>query len=365
VAATTEASAPLLRLAGVTKRFGGAAAVDAVDLALAENEVFCLLGPSGCGKSTLLRLIAGFEQPDAGTIRLGTQHLTGLPAHRRPINMMFQSYALFPHMSVSRNVAYGLADRPRAERAARVADLLRMVRLEDFADRRPDTLSGGQRQRVALARALAREPRLLLLDEPLTALDRALREETQSELRALQRRLRTSFIVVTHDPEEAMRLADRVGVMAQGRIVQVGATAELYDRPASRYVAGLLGDVNLIPGRLGPVEPGGLRTVETASGSLRARSPAADLSEGDAVVVAVRPERVALGPDQAGEGATVGIPATVAERVFLGDRIARTLHLGDGSAVRASGPPEGADAFPAGARVRLRFAAEAATILPA
>lgn len=359
MAATTGASAPLLRLDGVTKRFGGATAVDGVDLALAENEVFCLLGPSGCGKSTLLRLIAGFEQPDAGTIWLGTQDLTGLPAHRRPINMMFQSYALFPHMSVARNVAYGLADRPRAERAERVAALLRLVRLEDFGERRPDTLSGGQRQRVALARALAREPRLLLLDEPLTALDRALREETQSELRALQRRLRTSFVVVTHDPEEAMRLADRVGVMAHGRIVQIGSTAELYDRPASRYVAGLLGDVNLIPGRLGPEEPGVIRGVETAFGLVRARAPTESPQAGVEVVVAVRPERVALGSD--GEG----IPATVTERVFLGGRIARTLRLGEGSVVRASGPPEGAETFPAGAAVRLSFAAEAATILPA
>lgn len=355
----TGASAPLLRLAGVTKRFGGATAVDGVDLALAENEVFCLLGPSGCGKSTLLRLIAGFEQPDAGTIRLGTQDLTGLQAHRRPINMMFQSYALFPHMSVARNVAYGLADRPRAERAERVGALLRLVRLEDFAERRPETLSGGQRQRVALARALAREPRLLLLDEPLTALDRALREETQDELRTLQKRLGTSFVVVTHDPDEAMRLADRVGVMAHGRIVQIGSTAELYDRPASRYVAGLLGDVNLIQGRLGPEEPGGLRGVETAFGPVRARAPVEPLQEGVEVVMAVRPERVALQPD--GEG----IFAVVTERIFLGDRIARTLRLGDGSPIRASGPPEGADAFPPGASLRLRFAAEAATILPA
>ncbi len=358
MAEATGASAPLLRLAGVTKRFGGAIAVDGVDLALAENEVFCLLGPSGCGKSTLLRLIAGFEKPDAGTIRLGAQDLTGQPAHRRPINMMFQSYALFPHMSVARNVAYGLADRPRAERAERVAALLRLVRLEDFGDRRPDTLSGGQRQRVALARALAREPRLLLLDEPLTALDRSLREETQSELRALQRRLGTSFVVVTHDPEEAMRLADRVGVMAHGRIVQIGSTAELYDRPASRYVAGLLGDVNLIPGRLGPDEPGGIRSVGTAFGPVRARGLAEPLQEGVEAVVAVRPERIALRPD--GEG----IAATVIERTFLGDRIARTLRLSDGSTVRTSGPPEDAEAFPAGASVLLSFAAETATILP-
>ncbi len=348
---------PLLRLEGVTKRFGAGAAVDGVDLALAENEVFCLLGPSGCGKSTLLRMIAGFERPDAGTIRLGGADITADPPHRRPVNMMFQSYALFPHMSVAGNVAYGLSSLGRAARAARVETLLRLVRLEGYGARRPDTLSGGQRQRVALARALAREPRLLLLDEPLTALDRALREETQSELRALQRRLGTSFVVVTHDPEEAMRLADRVGVMAGGRIVQVGATAELYENPASRYVAGLLGDVNLIPGTLGPAEPGPSRAVETAFGALRARAPAPALEPGAAVVVALRPERVELGAH--------GLAATVTERIFLGDRIARTLRMGDGTTLRASGPATGAAEHPVGAEIRLGFAAEVAAILPA
>jgi len=350
-------SAPLLRLEGVGKRFGGASAVDAVDLALARNEVFCLLGPSGCGKSTLLRLIAGFEHPDTGTIRLDGTDITALPAHRRPINMMFQSYALFPHMTVARNVAYGLDRLGRAEQAQRVETLLKLVRLDGFGARRPDTLSGGQRQRVALARALAREPRVLLLDEPLTALDRALREETQGELRALQRRLETSFVVVTHDPEEAMRLADRVGVMDRGRIVQIGSTSELYERPASRYVAGLLGDVNLIPGTLGPEEPGPTRAVATAFGALRARIPSEPLAEGAAVVVALRPERVVLGEH--------GLPATVAERLFLGGRIGRTLRMADGTVLRASGPSEGAERDPAGAEVHLSFAAEAASILPA
>ena len=350
-------SAPLLRLEGVTKRFGDTRAVDGVDRALAPNAVFCLLGPSGCGKSTLLRLIAGFEHPDSGVIRLDGTDITAEPAHRRPINMMFQSYALFPHMSVARNVAYGLDRLGRAERARRVETLLKLVRLDGFGERRPDTLSGGQRQRVALARALAREPRVLLLDEPLTALDRALREETQTELRALQRRLGTGFVVVTHDPDEAMRLADRVGVMDRGRIVQVGPTSELYERPASRYVGGLLGDVNLIPGTLGPEEPGPTRAVETAFGALRARAPAETLAAGAAVVVALRPERIVL--------AEQGLAATVTERIFLGGRISRTLRLPDGSALRASGPPEGSEAHPAGAHVHLGFAADAATILPA
>ncbi|MCX4197104.1 ABC transporter ATP-binding protein, partial [Methylobacterium organophilum] len=220
--------APRLRLEELTKRFGTHRAVDAVSLDLEAGEFFCLLGPSGCGKSTLLRMIAGFESPTSGRILLGEQDLTALPPHRRPVNMMFQSYALFPHMSVAGNIGYGLKGLGRAAQAERVSELLKLVRLDGFGERRPETLSGGQRQRVALARALAREPKLLLLDEPLGALDRGLREETQGELRAVQRRLGTAFVVVTHDPEEAMMLADRIGVMEAGRLIQVGPPADLY-----------------------------------------------------------------------------------------------------------------------------------------
>ena len=346
-----------LRLRALTKRFGGHTAVDALDLTLDPHEFFCLLGPSGCGKSTLLRMIAGFEAPTSGGIRLGDEDLTGLPPHRRPVNMMFQSYALFPHMSVGGNVGYGLSGRGRRAIEARVAELLRLVRLEGFAGRKPDTLSGGQRQRVALARALAREPKLLLLDEPLGALDRGLREETRGELRALQRRLGTGFVVVTHDPEEAMMLADRIGVMDRGRLVQVGPPAELYRRPASRYVAGLLGDVNLIPGRLGAEEPGGTRGVETAHGRVRAACPAAALPAGAEVVIAVRPESLVLGAE--------GLPVTVADATFLGDRLRRTLRLVDGTPLRASGPPGEGAAHPVGTETRAGFTAEDGVILPA
>ncbi|MDP4024818.1 ABC transporter ATP-binding protein [Methylobacterium sp. NEAU 140] len=346
-----------LRLEALTKRFGAHAAVDAVDLALEPGEFFCLLGPSGCGKSTLLRMIAGFEAPTSGRVVLGEADITGLPPHRRPVNMMFQSYALFPHMSVAANVGYGLKGLGRGAAAARVAELLRLVRLDGFDARRPDTLSGGQRQRVALARALAREPRLLLLDEPLGALDRGLREETQGELRAVQRRLGTSFVVVTHDPEEAMMLADRIGVMDRGRLVQVGAPADLYRRPASRFVAGLLGDVNLIPGRLGPAEADGTRVVATAHGPVRAAGPADPLAEGAEVVVAVRPESLALGAE--------GLPVTVADATFLGDRVRRLLRLPDGTPLRASGPPGEGGAQPVGAETRAGFAPDAAVILPA
>ncbi|MGU3450025.1 ABC transporter ATP-binding protein [Methylobacterium sp. 391_Methyba4] len=347
--------APRLRLEELTKRFGTHHAVEAVTLDLEPGEFFCLLGPSGCGKSTLLRMIAGFERPTAGRILLGEADLTALPPHRRPVNMMFQSYALFPHMSVAGNIGYGLKGLGRAAAANRVADLLRLVRLDGFGDRRPDTLSGGQRQRVALARALAREPQLLLLDEPLGALDRGLREETQGELRAVQRRLGTAFIVVTHDPEEAMMLADRIGVMEGGRLIQVGPPAELYRRPASRFVAGLLGDVNLIPGRLGAGGPGGAREVETAYGAVR--GVAADaLETGAAVVVAVRPEDLVLG--------TEGLPVVIADSVFLGDRLRRTLRLPDGTTLRASGrPTEAGQAL--GSASHAGFAAEAAVILPA
>lgn len=347
--------APRLRLEELTKRFGTHHAVEAVTLDLEPGEFFCLLGPSGCGKSTLLRMIAGFERPTAGRILLGEADLTALPPHRRPVNMMFQSYALFPHMSVAGNIGYGLKGLGLAAAANRVADLLRLVRLDGFGDRRPDTLSGGQRQRVALARALAREPKLMLLDEPLGALDRGLREETQGELRAVQRRLGTAFIVVTHDPEEAMMLADRIGVMEGGRLIQVGPPAELYRRPASRFVAGLLGDVNLIPGRLGAGGPGGAREVETAYGAVRGVA-AGTLETGAAVVVAVRPEDLVLG--------TEGLPVVIADSVFLGDRLRRTLRLPDGTTLRASGrPTEAGQAL--GSVSHAGFAAEAAVILPA
>ncbi|GEP07477.1 ABC transporter ATP-binding protein [Methylobacterium oxalidis] len=351
---------PLIRIDRVSKTFGAHRAVDDVSLDLEPGAFLCLLGPSGCGKSTLLRLVAGFESPDAGRILIDGADVTGLPPHRRPVNMMFQSYALFPHMSVARNVAYGLQGLGlgRAQIAERVAALLRLVRLDGFAERRPDRLSGGQRQRVALARALAREPRVLLLDEPLGALDRALREETQGELRALQRRLSTAFVVVTHDAAEAMTLADRIGVMDRGRLVQTGGAADLYERPASRYVAGLLGDVNLIEGRLAGSEGGGRVTVETGFGPLAAAAPEASLDPGAPVVVAVRPERVALLP-----GSGQGPEGVVADQTYLGDRIRRQVRMRDGTLLRVTGPVS-ADPGPSpGAAVRLVIPPEAARVL--
>src|SRR5580658_1921743 len=241
---------PLLEISEVSKNFGAVAAVDQVSLSVDEGELFALLGPSGCGKTTLLRLIAGFERPDAGRILIDGSDVTEVPPYRRPVNMMFQSYALFPHLDVAGNIAFGLRQEgmERRRREARVADMLALVQMADYARRRPHELSGGQKQRVALARALARMPKLLLLDEPLAALDRKLREETRLELIGIQERVGTSFLVVTHDQEEALGMASRIAVMNHGQVAQLGSAAEIYERPNSRFVADFVGAVNLFDG---------------------------------------------------------------------------------------------------------------------
>ena len=241
-------SDPIIRIEGLTKRFGAVTAVDKVDLEVARGELFALLGGSGCGKTTLLRLLAGFETPDSGRLLIDGHDMTGVPPHLRPINMMFQSYALFPHMNVAENVGYGLRREgvAKAEIATRVAEVLEQVKLSDFATRRPAQLSGGQRQRVALARALVKRPKLLLLDEPLAALDRKLREGTRFELVRLQEQLGLTFVMVTHDQEEAMSMASRLAVMHAGRVVQVGTPHEVYERPVSRFVADFIGIANIL-----------------------------------------------------------------------------------------------------------------------
>jgi putrescine transport system ATP-binding protein len=228
---------PLVRFEGVSKRFGGVRAVERLDLDIAANEFFALLGPSGCGKSTLLRLLAGFERPDEGRILLDGADVADVPPHRRPVNMMFQNYALFPHLSVQQNIAFGLKQEslPADEIASRVASMLALMRLDGLGGRRPDQLSGGQRQRVALARSLVKRPRVLLLDEPMAALDKNLRAETQFELVELQRRLGTTFVIVTHDQDEAMIVASRIAVMNRGVLVQVGPPAQIYEQPETRW----------------------------------------------------------------------------------------------------------------------------------
>ena len=240
-------TAPIVKIEGIAKRYGTVQAVDGVDLTIERGELFALLGGSGCGKTTLLRILAGLETPDSGRIVIDGQDMTGVPAHRRPVNMMFQSYALFPHMNVAANVGYGLRRErlPKSEIAARVAEALALVQLKDLGDRKPSQLSGGQRQRVALARALVKRPKLLLLDEPLAALDRKLREGTRFEMVRLQEQLGLTFVVVTHDQEEAMSMASRLAVMNAGRIVQTGTPHDLYERPATRFVADFIGVANI------------------------------------------------------------------------------------------------------------------------
>ncbi len=244
---------PYVRIEKVTKKFGDFIAVDDVSLDIYRGEVFCLLGGSGCGKTTLLRMLAGFEEPTAGKISIDGVDMTGIAPYERPVNMMFQSYALFPHMTVEQNVSFGLKQDklPRGEIRDRVAAMLELVKLTQFAGRKPHQLSGGQRQRVALARSLVKRPKLLLLDEPLGALDRKLREHTQFELINIQEKLGVTFVVVTHDQEEAMTLASRIGVMNHGEIVQVGTPSDIYEYPTSRFVADFVGSVNLFEGTPG------------------------------------------------------------------------------------------------------------------
>src|SRR5436853_3735201 len=252
------AARPIVTFENITKHFGEFTAVNGLTLEIFAREFFALLGPSGCGKTTLLRLLAGFETPDAGRILLDGADIAGVPPHRRPVNMMFQSYALFPHLSVAGNVAFGLKQEglPREEIVARVDEMLALLKLEGFGARKPHQLSGGERQRVALARAVVKHPRVLLLDEPLAALDRKLRGETQFELMQLKQRLRLTFVIVTHDQEEAMTVADRIGVMDRGRLAQVGTPPEVYEQPNSRWVADFIGDVNLLEGRVAEADAG-------------------------------------------------------------------------------------------------------------
>jgi putrescine transport system ATP-binding protein len=333
----SESAPPFVRLRNVTKKFGEFVAVQDVSLDIYKGELFCLLGGSGCGKSTLLRMLAGFEMPTSGALEIDGQDMAGIPAYDRPTNMMFQSYALFPHMSVERNVAYGLFREgvPKAQAMARVSDMLKLVQLERFAARKPDQLSGGQRQRVALARALVKQPKLLLLDEPLGALDRKLREETQFEIVKIQETLGITFIVVTHDQEEAMTLSSRIGVMEAGRIVQVGEPAEIYEHPGSRFVADFIGSVNLFTGRVTDDEPDYINIAcADLQGEIRV-GHGVSCSPGQELFYAIRPEKIRLGRERPHDHRNAW-QATVEETAYLGNLSIYRLRLPSGRVINAT-----------------------------
>jgi len=329
----------ILHLQGVTRRFGDIVAVDDVDLAVARGELFSLLGGSGCGKSTLLRMVAGFERPDDGRVIIDGRDMTDVAPYERPVNMVFQSYALFPHMTVAQNVAYGLRQEgmARSERDDRVRDVLALVDLPDFARRKPHQLSGGQRQRVALARGLAKQPKILLLDEPLGALDRKLRERTQFELVNLQDRIGTTFIMVTHDQEEAMTMSDRIAVMRDGQISQTGTPREIYEYPRSRYVADFIGAANLLDGEVIGTADGTARIRLTATGTEISAAVHAPVTAGDTVTAMIRPEKLQTVADlqdipQDGNRLT-GIVRDIA---YLGDMSIYHLDIADGLRIQVA-----------------------------
>ena len=330
-----------LSVTGVRKSFGGPPVVNDVSLEVARGEFFALLGPSGCGKTTLLRMIAGFETPDSGTIAIDGEAMNNVPPHLRPTNMVFQSYAIFPHLKVFDNIAYGLRklDLPKDALRAKVEGMLATVRLDGLGARAADQLSGGQRQRVALARALVREPKILLLDEPLGALDKRLRETMQVELRAIQRKVGITFLLVTHDQEEALSLSDRVAVMHQGRILQVADPRTLYERPNCREVADFIGEMNFFHATLRQIA-GGSATVNAGLLGL-ITLPAANLAPGikpdDHILLAIRPEHVRF--------AASGVAGDIAASTFLGERShfhVRITGRSEPVFVSGSAPPIGA-----------------------
>jgi len=336
-----------LAVEDVVKRFGEVTALGGVSLEIKAGEFFTLLGPSGCGKTTLLRIIAGFELPSAGCVRLGGADITGMPANQRPVNTVFQSYALFPHLSVFENVAFGLRSRrvPQAEVHKRVEMVMGMLQIERFMARYPHQLSGGQKQRVAMARALVNEPQVLLLDEPMSALDAKLRAEVQVGLRRLQRSLGTTFILVTHDQDEAMTVSDRIAVMREGQVIQVGTPEEVYARPRTCFVAEFLGAANLIPARR---EGGG---AETPLGPLELPAPPR-WEQGN---LAIRPERVELVPEPRGHNC---LRVRVREVVYRGSHQEAWLEPG-GLRVRAAAHP----ALRPGQEVAVHLPKEALVVL--
>ncbi|WP_027144809.1 ABC transporter ATP-binding protein [Mesorhizobium sp. WSM3626] len=326
---------PYIQFDGVTKRFGDFTAVNNLSLTIFEREFFALLGASGCGKSTLLRMLAGFEEPTAGRILLDGQDLRGIPPYRRPVNMMFQSYALFPHMTVENNIAFGLKQEgmPKPDIEKRVADMLKLVKLEQFAKRKPHQLSGGQRQRVALARSVAKRPKVLLLDEPLGALDKKLREETQFELMDLQQELGLTFVVVTHDQEEAMTMADRIAIMDKGEVMQVATPAEVYEAPTSRFVAHFVGNVNMFEGKVAERTDKATRITGATGAQIVVENGAA--ATGADIIFAIRPEKIRVSSKKPAD-AVNALEGEVYDIAYLGDMTVYHVRLDDGQIVRAS-----------------------------
>ncbi len=344
---------PVLRFDRVSKQFGATRAVDDVSLEVRAGEFFALLGPSGCGKTTLMRMAAGFETPDTGAVFIDGADMRATPPHRRPVNMMFQSYALFPHLTVADNIAFGLKRMgvDRATIVTRVAEMVRIAQLQGMERRKPAQLSGGQRQRVALARALARGPKLLLLDEPLGALDRKLREETQFELMQIQKKLNVAFLVVTHDQDEALAMADRIAIMRAGRIEQLGAPGEIYARPRTKFVAGFVGETNFFEGRVIARDAHAIR-IETPDGVIEI---AHEGFSGDHAIVSVRPERIA--PGGAGRNSVAG---EVQDVIFRGDHSLARVRLSSGALLRVAAD---AGALAQGARATFAFGANDGVIV--
>ncbi|HEV8679458.1 MAG TPA: ABC transporter ATP-binding protein [Stellaceae bacterium] len=351
----------LLEIIAASKRFATTAAVDQVSLNVGQGEFFALLGPSGCGKTTLLRLIAGFETPDSGRILIDGVEMNAVPPYARPVNMMFQSYALFPHLDVAGNVAFGLKQEgmERRRREARVADMLALVQMSDYARRRPHELSGGQKQRVALARALAKMPKLLLLDEPLASLDRKLREETRLELTGIQERVGTTFLVVTHDQEEALGMAQRVAVMNRGRLVQTGSPIEIYEQPNSRFVADFVGAVNLFEGEL--VASFNTLSLRVAGADQAVPLPQpVDLPSGAQLALALRPEKLRLARERP---AGFALAATVGSIGYQGGQSTVHLSTQEGLKLRASLPSAASAGFARGTAVWATWAPDDAVVI--
>ncbi len=332
------AAKPHLALKQISKRFGDFVAVDDISLDIYQREFFSLLGPSGCGKSTLLRMLAGFERPSAGQILLEGDDMAGVPPHQRPVNMMFQSYALFPHMSVRDNIAFGLKQdgAPRAQIRQRVDEAIEMVQLGQFASRKPHQLSGGQRQRVALARCVVKRPQLVLLDEPLGALDKKLRQQTQFELMDIQEQLGLTFIIVTHDQEEAMTVSSRIAVMDEGRIVQIATPAELYEYPGSRYVAEFIGEVNIFEGRISGGGDGHTELTCSRNDCRFRADQSSGLKNGDQAWIALRPEKLRIDREPPADTAANCLQGQVLDIGYLGNLSIYHVELPSGQVVTAT-----------------------------